>query len=276
MEVCYRHPGRETGVACSNCGRPICPDCMTSTSVGMRCPECAKQGATRVRTMRSIEDPVLTYALIGINVIIGIGAFLGGASATTGGIGQSQLLEHGALYGPAIADGQYWRIVTGGFLHAGFLHLAFNMFALYVLGTMLEPAVGRLRFGLIYGVSLLAGSFGALVATPNAPTVGASGAIFGLMGAAVVVMRNRGINPMESGLPLWIGINLVFTLTIPGISIGGHIGGLIGGAVAGVLLFGLRDRVRAVPAMVPTVLCVALAVAAAVGSIAVSSSSAGV
>jgi membrane associated rhomboid family serine protease len=271
MEVCYRHPGRETGVACSNCGRPICPDCMTSTSVGMRCPECAKQG-TRVRTMRSSDDPVLTYALIGINVIIGIGAFLGGASATSGGIGQSQLLEHGALSRPEIANGEYWRLITAGFLHAGFLHLAFNMFALYVLGTMLEPAVGRLRFGLIYGVSLLAGSFGALLATPLAPTVGASGAIFGLMGAAVVVMRNRGINPMESGLPLWIGLNLLFTFTVPGISIGGHIGGLIGGAVAAALLFDLRERVRALPAMVPTVLCVALGVAAVVGSIALSSS----
>jgi membrane associated rhomboid family serine protease len=273
MEVCYRHPGRETGVACSNCGRPICPDCMTSTSVGMRCPECARQG-TRVRTMRSIEDPVLTYALIGINVIIGIGAFLGGASATSGGIGQSQLLAHGALSRPDIANGEYWRLITAGFLHAGFLHLAFNMFALYVLGTMLEPAVGRLRFGLIYGVSLLAGSFGALLATPLAPTVGASGAIFGLMGAAVVVMRNRGINPMESGLPLWIGLNLLFTFTVPGISIGGHIGGLVGGAVAAVLLFDLRDRVRALPAMVPAALCVALGVAAVVGSIALSSSAA--
>jgi membrane associated rhomboid family serine protease len=271
MEVCYRHPGRETGVACSNCGRPICPDCMTSTSVGMRCPECARQG-TKVRTMRTIEDPVLTYVLIGINVIIGIGAFLGGASATSGGIGQSQLLEHGALSRPEIADGEYWRLITAGFLHAGFLHLAFNMFALYVLGTMLEPAIGRLRFGLIYAVSLLAGSFGALLATPLAPTVGASGAIFGLMGAAVVVMRNRGINPMESGLPIWIGLNLLFTFTVPGISIGGHIGGLIGGAVAAALLFDLRERVRALPAMVPAALCIALGVAAVVGSIAVSSS----
>jgi membrane associated rhomboid family serine protease len=271
METCYRHPGRETGVSCSNCGRPICPDCMTTTSVGMRCPECASQ-RTQVRTMRSIEEPVLTYALIGINVIVGIGAFLGGASATQGGIAQSQLLDYGAVSRPDIADGEYWRLITAGFLHAGFLHLAFNMFALYVLGTMLEPAIGRLRFGLIYAVSLLAGSFGALLASPNAPTVGASGAIFGLMGAAVVVMRNRGINPMESGLPFWIGINLLFTFTIPGLSIGGHIGGLIGGAACAVLLFDLRDRVRALPALVPTALCVVLGVAAVLGSIAVSSS----
>jgi membrane associated rhomboid family serine protease len=244
---------------------------MTTTSVGMRCPECARQ-RTQVRTMRSIEEPVLTYALIGINVLIGLGAFLGGASATQGGIGQSQLLEYGSVSRPEIAAGEYWRLITAGFLHAGFLHLAFNMFALYVLGTMLEPAIGRLRFGLIYMVSLLAGSFGALLLEPNAPTVGASGAIFGLMGAAVVIMRNRGVNPMESGLGLWIGLNLLITFTIPNISIGGHIGGLIGGAVAAALLFDLRDRVRAMPAIVPTALCVAIAAAAVVGSIAVSNS----
>jgi membrane associated rhomboid family serine protease len=271
MEACYRHPGRETGVACSNCGRPICPDCMTSTSVGMRCPECARQ-RTQVRTMRSSEEPVLTYALIGINVLVALGAFLGGGATATQGGATAQLLDYGAVSRPEIANGEYWRLVTAGFLHAGLLHLAFNMFALYVLGTMLEPAIGRLRFGLIYGVSLLAGSFGALVASPNAPTVGASGAIFGLMGAAVIVMRNRGINPLESGLGFWIGINLLFTFTIPGISIGGHVGGLIGGVVAALLLFDLRDRVRALPAVVPTILCVELAVAAVVGSIAVSQS----
>jgi membrane associated rhomboid family serine protease len=244
---------------------------MTTTSVGMRCPECASE-RTQVRTMRSIEEPVLTYVLIGINVLVGIGAFLGGASATQGGIGQSQLLEYGSVSRPEIADGEYWRLITAGFLHAGFLHLAFNMFALYVLGTMLEPAIGRLRFGLIYAVSLLAGSFGALLLEPNAPTVGASGAIFGLMGAAVVIMRNRGVNPMESGLGLWIGLNLLITFTIPNISIGGHIGGLIGGAVAAALLFDLRDRVRTLPPIVPTALCVGLAAAAVVGSIAVSQS----
>jgi membrane associated rhomboid family serine protease len=271
METCYRHPGRETGVACSNCGRPICPDCMTTTSVGMRCPECASQ-RTQVRTMRTIEEPILTYVLIGINVIVAIGAFLGGASATQGGIGQSQLLEYGAVSRVDIANGEYWRLVTAGFLHAGFLHLAFNMFALYVLGTLLEPAIGRLRFGLIYGVSLLAGSFGALLVSPNSPTVGASGAIFGLMGAAVVVMRNRGVNPMESGLGLWIGLNLLITFTVPNISIGGHIGGLIGGAVAAVVLFDLGDRARSLPSVVPAAICVAMALAAVAASIAVSSS----
>src|SRR3954469_390524 len=273
MEACSRHPGRETGVACSNCGRPICPDCMTTTSVGMRCPECANQ-KTKVRTMRSIEEPVLTYVLIGINVLVALGAFLGGGATATQGGASAQLLDYGAVSRPEIAAGEYWRLVTAGFLHAGLLHLAFNMFALYVLGTMLEPAIGRLRFGLIYMVSLLAGSFGALLLEPTAPTVGASGAIFGLMGAAVVVMRNAGINPMQSGLGFWLGLNLLFTFTAANISIGGHLGGLIGGAVAALCLYALRDRLH-VPAAVATGLTVVLGAVAVAGSIAVSSSSLG-
>jgi membrane associated rhomboid family serine protease len=269
VEVCYRHPNRETGVRCSNCGRPICPDCMTPTPVGMRCPECARQ-RTRVSTIRATSDePMLTYVLMGICVVAFIGEVAGGASATSGGFGGSRLLVDGAVSERAIADGEYWRLVTAGFLHAGFFHLLFNMFSLWILGTMLEPAIGRLRFGLIFLVSLLAGSFGALLVEPNSLTVGASGGIFGLMGAAVVVMRNRGINPMESGLGLWIGLNLLLTFTIDNISIGGHIGGLIGGALAALVLFDLRDAVRVSP-MLANVLCAGLGVVAVVGSIAVS------
>jgi len=217
------------------------------------------------------EEPVLTYVLIGIMVLIGLGSVLSGASTTGGGgLGGSALLDDGSVSRATIADDEYWRLITAGFLHAGMFHLLFNMFALYVLGTLLEPAVGRFRFALIYFVSLLAGSFGALLLEPNSPTVGASGAIFGLMGAAVIVMRNRGLSPMESGLGFWILLNLIITFTVPNISIGGHLGGLIGGGLAALLLFDLRDRVR-VPAMVPTVLVAALGAAAVVGSIAVSS-----
>ena len=271
MDTCYRHPSRETGVSCSSCGRPICPDCMTPTSVGMRCPECARQRQD-VRTMRATsEQPVLTYILIGINVAVALGALLGGASATTGGIGGSTLLSEGSVSRFAVADGEYYRLLTAGFLHAGFFHLLFNMLSLYILGSMLEPAIGRLRFALIYFVSLLAGSFGALLIEPNLPTVGASGAIFGLMGAAVIVLRNRGIGIMESGLGIWIGLNLLITF-LPGtnISIGGHVGGLIGGVVCAMLLFDLRDRVR-VPDVVPAVLCAGLGALMVVGSIAVAS-----
>jgi membrane associated rhomboid family serine protease len=241
---------------------------MTPTSVGMRCPECAGQ-KTKVRTVRSGADaPVLTYILIGISVVAYIGGTAGGGSLTGGGLGGSTLLTEGALSRAAIADGEYWRLLTAGFLHAGFFHLLFNMFSLYILGSMLEPAIGRGRFALIYLVSLLAGSFGALLieTNVNALTVGASGAIFGLMSAAVIVMRNRGINPMESGLGLWIGLNLLLTFTIPNISIGGHIGGLIGGALAALVLFDLGDVAR-VPASALNAICVALGVAAAVGSV---------
>jgi membrane associated rhomboid family serine protease len=268
MEVCYRHPGRETGVSCSNCGRPICPDCMTPTSVGMRCPECARQRQD-VRTLRAAGDaPVLTYILIGINVAVALGAVLGGGSATGGGIGGSTLLQEGSLSRLTIEEGEYYRLLTAGFLHAGFFHLLFNMLSLYILGSLLEPAVGRLRFALIYFVSLLAGSFGALLLEPHAPTVGASGAIFGLMAAAAVVLRNRGIGIMESGLGIWIGLNLLITFTVPNISIGGHVGGLIGGAVCALVLFDLRDRVR-LPDAVPAALCAGLGALAVAGSIAV-------
>jgi membrane associated rhomboid family serine protease len=277
--TCYRHPDRETGVSCSNCGRPICPDCMTSTSVGMRCPECARQ-KTKVRTMRSVEEPTLTYALIAINVIVGLGLIVGG----TNSLGLNPIYEHAALIGSGtlpdgsqvgVAHGEVWRLITSGFIHGSGdggsvpLHLLFNMVALYVLGGLLEPAVGRMRFGAIYIVSILAGSFGALLLSPDASfTAGASGGVFGLMGAAVVVMRNRGINPMESGLGVWIGLNLLITFTISGISIGGHIGGLIGGTLTALVLFELGERVK-LPRQAPLALAAALGVLAVVGALAV-------
>ena len=259
METCYRHEDRETGVACSNCGRPICTDCMTTTRVGMRCPECARE-RTPVRTMSSLTSaPSLTHVLIGVNVLLFLGGSLGG------GI----LFSEGALSRASVAAGELWRLVSSGFLHAGLFHLFTNMFGLYILGGLLEPAIGRLRFALIYLVSLLAGSFGALLLQPSGYTVGASGAIFGLMAAAVVIMRSRGINPMESGLGVWLGLNLAITFLVPGISIGGHLGGLVGGAVAALVLSELGKR-RRLPAMVPAGVVVAIGVLAITGSIAIS------
>jgi membrane associated rhomboid family serine protease len=263
VETCYRHPTRETGVRCSNCERPICPDCMTSTPVGMRCPECARQ-STKVRTMRTVTDePSLTYFLIALNVLVGLGSLFGGGGATSSG-----LIEDGGLSAATVRDGELWRLVTSGFLHGGLFHLLANMLALYILGQMIEPALGRVRFGLVYLVSLLCGSFGALLLSPDSLTVGASGAVFGLLGAAAVIARSRGISLMESGLGLWIGINLLITFTIPRISVGGHLGGIIGGAVAAVILVELGERGR-LPRYVPEVLCAGLGVAAVVGSIVV-------
>ena len=123
--------------------------------------------------------------------------------------------------------------MTSGFLHFGIIHLAFNMLLLFQLGQVLEPVIGRVRFGLLYFAALLAGSAGALILQPNAIHGGASGAVFGLMGAAFVGMRSRGVNPFSTGLGTTLLINLFVTFTIPGISIGGHIGGILGGAAAG-------------------------------------------
>jgi membrane associated rhomboid family serine protease len=246
---------------------------MTPTSVGMRCPECARQ-KTRVVNARSMYagQAIVTQALIAINVAVFLGELVTGVSLTGGSFGGSSLVFHGALYGPLVASGDYWRIVTSGFLHANLIHIGFNMYALYFLGQMLEPVVGHVRFALIYFVSLLAGSFGALLVTPHAFTVGASGAVFGIAGAAVVDLRHRGVDPMQSGLPLFIGINLLLGFTLSGISIGGHIGGLIGGGLTAFVLNEAGKR-RSIPAAVGPVLACALGAIAVAGAVIVAHSS---
>ena len=245
---------------------------MTPTPVGMRCPECARD-RTRVKTIRSgPTTPVVTRALIAINVLVFIaetatGTPLGGAT----GLSPGTLFAKGALAGPYIAQShEYWRLVTAGFLHDGLLHILFNMVFLYFMGQMLEPAVGRLNFAVIYGVSLLAGSFGALLFQPLGLTIGASGACFGVLGALIVVARYRGISIWQSGLGLTLVINIVFSLSVSGISIGGHLGGVVGGAICGWLIVNLGER-RNMPAAALAgcalvgVVSVALAIAVAGG-----------
>jgi membrane associated rhomboid family serine protease len=269
MATCYRHPNRETGVSCSNCGNPICPDCMTSTPVGMRCPDCAGQ-KQRVHTMRSMQvDPIATYVLIAINVLMFLGAGSGGSFLTGSGGGGSQVYADFVLFGPAIhLQDEYWRLATYGFLHSGILHIGFNMYILYWLGTMLEPSLGHVRFVALYMASLLAGAFGALLLDPNAATVGASGAVFGLMAAAFVMQRARGINPMQSGIGPIILINLALGFVIPNVSIGGHIGGLVCGAIAAFAMEKLGARRRGIA--LPVAACVVVGVAAALAGVAVS------
>jgi membrane associated rhomboid family serine protease len=230
---------------------------MTSTSVGMRCPECARE-KTPVRTLRNIHaDPSVTIALIAINVLMYFGASYGGGGA-----------RDLVLYGPAVADGELWRLVTGGFLHANIFHLATNMYALYWLGRMIEPVLGNARFAALYFSALLAGSFGALVVSPHSFTVGASGAVFGLMGAAVVLARRRGIDLMASGLGPILLLNLAITF-FPGfnISIGGHVGGLVGGALVMVVMEEVGRR--RLPRALAYVACVVVGVGAVLGSLAV-------
>jgi membrane associated rhomboid family serine protease len=249
-ETCYRHPGRETNVSCSRCGRPICPECMYDSPVGMRCPECAGE-RTRARTLpiRRSGTPYATYALIALNVIVFI-AEIGGGGGAASLEGGGQLIADGGLLGPAISDGGEWyRIVTSGFLHAGPLHLFLNMFVLYILGTLLEEGIGTVRMVGIYFVSLLAGSFGALLLDPDQLTVGASGAVYGIMAATFLVARQRGVEQLASQIGLWVVLNLAFTFAVPGISIGGHIGGLLGGAAAAAVIIAGERRGSGAPGL---------------------------
>jgi membrane associated rhomboid family serine protease len=210
----------------------------------MRCPECSRDKTRVVRRAYAGGEPVVTYTLIGVNVLAWLGELATGSSITGSFGGANSVLAKAALNGPDVANGDVWRIVTSGFMHYGLFHILFNMYALYILGQLLEPAIGRVRFLLIYFVALIAGSVGVLILDPNALTAGASGAVFGLMSGAIVVMRNRGISALESGLGVWLFLNLAITFTVSSISVGGHIGGLIGGAVAAWVLVELPDRFR--------------------------------
>jgi membrane associated rhomboid family serine protease len=236
MATCYRHPDRETGVSCSNCGRPICPDCMTPTPVGMRCPECAKQKTrvTRGAVGPGRYDTPATIALIALNVV----AYLIEIAGGNGGLspGNSSIVIDFGLYGPFVAEGEWYRLLTSGFLHASIIHIGFNMFALYFLGRILEPGIGTPRFVALYFASLFAGSFGALLLDPNALTIGASGAVFGIFGATFVIARHRRIDGLASSIGIILLLNLAITFGSPEISIGGHLGGLAAGGLCALIL----------------------------------------
>jgi membrane associated rhomboid family serine protease len=265
MPTCYRHPTRETGVACSSCGRPICPDCMTPTSVGMRCPECARERTRVHRVSTQPGAPLATQAIVALNVLVYLAEI-----ATGSGFGNvaGTVYEKGALFGPFVSiDHEYWRIVTSGFLHASFLHIAFNMYFIWIIGRSLEPAIGTPRFVAVYLTSLLCGSFGVLALEPNSAAVGASGAAFGLLGALIVEARSRGIDLWQSGLLPIALINFAFTLAVPHIAIGAHLGGFAGGLLVGVV-FDQADR-RRLPRSASLAACAVLSVAAALGAVAV-------
>jgi membrane associated rhomboid family serine protease len=247
---CYRHPDRETRVSCSECGRGICPDCMVFAPVGIRCPDHAgqaqgvKEGVKRVadRTQwRAAHPGIVTKAIVATNVGIYLLQLAGGASINAN---SGWIFQHGALYGPLVAEGEWWRLLTAAFLHYGPIHLGMNMLAVWWIGRPLEDALGPARYLLLYLVSGLAGSAGALIANPTAVTVGASGAIFGILGAAIVLERQRTYVLGGSAITLLV-LNLAFTFAVPGVSIGGHLGGLAGGALAILAMshFGRRSAV---------------------------------
>jgi membrane associated rhomboid family serine protease len=240
QKTCYRHPDRPTGLSCSECGRPICTECMTMAPVGIRCPEHSgkPQGVQRVtRGVQRVSfegaGAKVTKALIGINVGVYIAELVQGGGVY--GV-NSTIYAKGVLWAPFVADGDWWRLLTAAFLHYGPFHLLLNMLGLWWFGTLLEQRIGSGRYLLIYVVSGLAGSAGALVISPNSPTVGASGAIFGILGAGLVLEQQRDYVFGGSALGVIVA-NLVLTFAWSGnISVGGHIGGLIGGALSTLVL----------------------------------------
>ncbi|MCX4469348.1 Rhomboid protease GluP [Micromonospora sp. MW-13] len=265
--ICYRHPGRETYVRCTRCDRPICPDCMRAASVGHQCPECVNEGRRSVRPARTAfgggtvgRHGYVTKAILALNVLLmvlsiasdrggdavaggsGFGGLMGGSTPLTdwGSVLGQALFADGSVHG--IAQGEWYRLVTAMFLHYGVLHLLLNMWALWVLGRSLEANLGPLRFLSLYLVAGLGGNVAAyLFSAENATTAGASTAIFGLFAALIVIERRMG-RDISSVLPVLV-INLVFTLTVPGISIPGHLGGLVtGGAMALLLAYAPRSR----------------------------------
>ncbi|MDP9441514.1 MAG: rhomboid family intramembrane serine protease [Actinomycetota bacterium] len=266
--TCFRHTDRETGRSCTRCERPACSDCLREAPVGSHCFECIAAARPplreRVRRWNATTGPVVTKALIALNLLVFVLTAATGGALGRGGELQGRL----ALFGPAVAAGEWYRLVSSGFVHYGLLHIAFNMLVLYRFGEMLEASLGRLRLLALYLASLLAGSFGAVLLSPLALTAGASGAVFGLVAAAAIGLRQRGVDVWQSGLGPLIAVNLVLTFVIPGISIGGHLGGLLGGAAVGAAMLWSPDRRPALVegmavAAVVTVACVAGAVWAA-------------
>jgi membrane associated rhomboid family serine protease len=253
---CYRHPDREAGRRCTRCGEPACSDCLVQATVGSHCRDCAKAARpdlkTRARFWTARQPVMVTMILIGINaaVFLAILLFSADAGALTGAVTTAHLdlglsrevLEQRIQWqtGPNtvfITEPYGWyRLVTSGFLHFGLVHIGLNMFFLYILGPMLEPTLGRVRFLLLYLASLLGGSLGVVLLDNGGISAGASGAVFGLMSAAAVGQWRRGINPMSTGIGATLLLNLVITFAIPGISIGGHLGGAGAGAICGAVM----------------------------------------
>lgn len=237
---CYRHPDREGGRSCTRCGKSACSECLVQADVGSHCLDCAKAARpdvkTRARYWNARQPTLVTFALMAVNIAVFLYTSLSDTSTLTGrgSVSTAQFdLGLNKLILQLSPDWEWYRLVTSGFLHFGIIHIAFNMLLLYQLGQLLEPAVGRTKFGLLYAASLLGGSLGVLIFDANAIAGGASGAVFGLMTAAAVGLHRRGVNVFSTGIGTTLLLNLVLTFTIPGISIGGHVGGAAVGAVCG-------------------------------------------
>lgn len=236
LPACYRHPGRHTGLRCTRCDRPTCPECLRDAAVGQQCVECVNEGQRGVRRpvtaagARVAERPVLVYLLIALNVVIfGITVAQAGSIANNS---DSPLFAEWVMW-PRMAalGGEWWRVVTSGFLHYGFIHIAVNMLSLWMLGRDLERVLGRVRFAAVYFLSLIGGSVAVMLfSTPDTGAAGASTALYGLMGCYLVAILRFKLDPRS--ILITIGINVFLTFYIPGLSIAGHFGGLVVGAIA--------------------------------------------
>ncbi|MYD16710.1 MAG: rhomboid family intramembrane serine protease [Chloroflexi bacterium] len=235
--TCYRHTDTWAGVLCQRCNRPICTGCMVQAPVGFQCPECVAEGRKRTREWSTASPHRVTNALAILNAVVWVVVSLYTGSLSLWGGGITEIHRDFALHGAFVYDGEWWRLVTSAFLHYGLLHMAMNVFILVLLGRMLEPAIGGWRMLLLYGVSLTGGALGALMVEPNAYTAGASGAVFGLAGAVVIAERASGRRWQDSGILAFLVINIIFSLLIPRVSIGGHLGGMIVGAIAAGILW---------------------------------------
>jgi membrane associated rhomboid family serine protease len=245
---------------------------MTPTPVGMRCPECSRQRTKVVRNPHGQASGFwaspATYALIAINVVVYLIEIAGGSGGINNPSG-SFVVDY-ALFGPSVAEGEWYRLVTSGFLHASLIHIGFNMLLLFLLGRLLEQSLGTPRFLVLYFASLLAGSLGVMLLDPNGLTLGASGAVFGLFGAGFLLARERGLNELAAQLGFLIVINIVFSLGGRNISLGAHLGGLIGGLICALIIVaGSRGMLGKKPRNVELLLMALVGAIAVVGSIAI-------
>lgn len=243
---CYRHPDRQSFVLCQRCGRTICGECQTPGAVGVICPECMRQQRAeaprtkpavfgRIRGAADRGAPVVTYSIIGVSVVVYAIQFFTGSLLTNMFAFTPQALT---------VVNEPWRMLTSVFLHGSVLHLLLNMYTLWIFGQLLEGLLGRVRFLVMYLIAGLAGSVGVVVfGDPLSWVLGASGAIFGLMGAFVVIQRRFGVNLTQ--LYVLLAINLAIGF-LPGANISwqAHLGGLIGGALVGLIYLETRDRSR--------------------------------
>lgn len=256
--VCYRHPDRRAAVGCQRCDRPVCPDCMRSASVGFHCPGCVSQGGQRVYRARDLRPGrQATVSLLVLNAVLFVGQM-----GTQGGLLDGGLTGWGRLWGPQVADGEYWRLLTSGFLHANLPHILFNSWALWIFGPLVEQLFDRWRMLGIYLAGLFGGSALVMLFDWGSPTLGASAAVLGLGGAMVGSMTARGVSLRSNNLVGILVINLLLPLVFPRISFWGHLGGIAAGFLAGYVVSVLRQR-RA-PAATTTAALAAVVVALAV------------